>query len=543
MAHNISTTSIEQLSLREKIGQTAQECLSDLVHWYPDGLAPALSEYPVGSIFVGADVAGQKQGGYENMSRLIQECRAATRIPLSVAGDLENGAGTVLPTLTTFPPYLCLGATEDAELAYEYGQHCALESRALGFDWTFSPVADLAMNWLNPVVGTRCLGESTDRVLPLLTALIKGLQDHGMSATAKHFPGDGVDFRDQHLITSVNSLSQEAWWDSYGRIYKVCFDAGVHTIMAGHIALPWLDQATGKGGRPRPATVSRPILNDLLRNELGFEGLVVSDALMMAGFTGWATYEDRIIEAFNAGVDIMLWPGRNYVPLMENAIERGRISMERLDESVERILAFKTKKGLFKPQAADESQPPISQPQTLDLSVSVAAKGITLVRNHEDRLPLSPTQTKKILLILATQVQAGAEMKMATMIHQFEARGAEVTVQINGNCLDLYKREDASEHFDALLVVYQIGMHFPKNSPRPVGEVAECMWMQQNTNTLSPIIISMGTPYLLHDMPYASTMVNTYGANKSVQQELVSLLYGEIPFTGNSPVDVGGDWA
>ncbi len=152
--------------------------------------------------------------------------------------------------MTAFPNMLAIGATNDPVAAYEYGRWTAAEATRVGFNWTFGPVVDLCLNWLNPVVSIRSLGQSAERVAELAGALIRGCQEHGLSATAKHFPGDGVDFRDQHLCVAVNSLSEPEWQETFGRVYESCFDAGVHAVMAGHIGLPWVESRTGTGRAP-----------------------------------------------------------------------------------------------------------------------------------------------------------------------------------------------------------------------------------------------------------------------------------------------------
>lgn len=533
---------IGNLSLREKIGQTSQECLSDLLRWGGGDLAAVLAEYPVGSIFVGSDVVGQKAQGVGGLSELIRACQRASKLPLSVAGDLENGAGSAIRGMTEFPPQLCLGAADSEQMAYDYGRLTALESAAAGFNWTFGPVADLSLNCLAPAVGQRCLGRDPERVSALLRALIRGFQEHGLSATAKHFPGDGTDFRDQHLITSLNAMHEDDWLATFGKVYENCIRAGVHAMMAGHIALPWCDPMVGRGGRPRPATVSKPILTDLLRGQLGFDGIVVSDALIMAGFTGWAEYEQRTLEALNAGVDVMLWPGRRYFDLVEGALHDGRLSMQRLDEMVLRILKFKDRQGLLGKDFSAVPAEVSPAPEAQAFAREVAARGITLIRNEANLLPLRRESTKHVLLLYATPNPEQAAKTLQPLTDALAARGVKTTLHVNGNCLDIYRMEEAGQRFDAFLSVWQIGMHSIKNTIRPAGAMAECLWTQQNTDTLQPIVISLGTAYLLDDMPYADTLVNAYGPAEAVQEELAALLFGEKPFRGKSPVPPGGEW-
>jgi len=436
---------------------------------------------------------------------------------------------------------MALGAADREQFAYDYGRLTAIESTAVGFNWTFAPVADLALNWLNPAVFTRCVGSDPERVIAMLVALIKGFQEHGLSATAKHFPGDGVDFRNQHLQTAVNSLSENDWLASFGKVYAACIGAGVRSIMVGHIALPWLDKAIGRGGRPRPATVSPKILTDLLRSQLGFDGIIVSDALIMAGFTGWADYTERIIQAFNAGVDVLLWPGKAYLGLMERAIEDGRITEARLDEAVARILAFKERQGLFGQDFTPECLEPQPNAEAATFSRHLAEESVTLVRNSGGLVPLPPQHGKSVLLLFSTPVPQNAGKTIAPMIRAFEERGAQVKLHVNGNCLDIHKMEESGERFDTFLCVYELGMHM-KSTSRPAGEMAECLWTQQYSDTLRPITISLGTPYLLNELPHIDTLINAYGPAIGVQQAVVALLCGDKMFHGSSPVPTGGSW-
>ena len=450
-----------QLTRREKIGQTCQLHGKEIAGLADEQLAAYLHERPIGSVFLGSEIIGSDGDCAEGLQVLIERLQKKSQIPLSISGDLENGAGGAVRGLTAFPVNLALGAVNDPAEAYEYGKWTAVEAARIGFNWTFGPVVDLSLNWLNPIVSVRSLGSFPDRVAELASALIRGLQDHGLSATAKHFPGDGVDFRDQHLCVSVNAFSEEKWQMTFGRVYEACFAAGVHSVMAGHIALPWIEPGTGTGRAPLPGTTSRCILHDLLRERMGYDGVVVSDALIMAGFRGRTSgQENLIVEAFQAGIDVMLWPGSDYFDLMERALETGRISEERLQPLLE---------GLRR-------------------------------------------------------------------------RGISVDFHINGNCLDLRKREEAGERFQVLIAIFELGTHSLKNTMRPTGPMAECMWTIQGLQSVEPIIVSLGSPYLLNDMPWADTCINAYSSNPHTLKALEAALFGDIPFAGISPVQESGAW-
>jgi beta-N-acetylhexosaminidase len=532
---------LERMSLREKIGQTSQEPFS-LLFESEEPIHELLEKYPIGSFFVGGAVIN----GPERVDAdKIREVQQVSQVPLLISGDLESGVGFVVKSRTYFPSPLALAAVNDADLAYRYGKYTALEAKEFGFNWTFSPVVDLSLNWMNPIVANRSFGDNPTRVVGVASEVVRGLQDHGLAACAKHFPGDGVDFRDQHLVTSVNSLSEQEWWEKSGFVFQQMIDHGVDTIMAGHIALPWCEGTVAGEQRVRPATVSKRILTDLLRKRMGFKGVLVSDALMMAGFTGWADRETRLIDAFNAGCDVMLWPGLDYFDLMERGIENGQVSVERLDESVRRVLRLKCKLGLlddgvFQNLSVPEPKTTRIQAEAVAVAEAVADRSVTLVRNRHQLLPLSAEKTKSLLMHWAVpaHLNEGQLSHLKLLEELIRARGIEVTVIKNGNCLEVQQMEDKGARWDAYLVAYSLLNHQVKNSTRPVGEMGEVMWAQQNTNTLDPITVSLNTPYLLNDLPYLDTLVNAYSVAPASIRALEKVLFGELEFNRNSPVQM-----
>ena len=548
----MNPTRFDQLSVREKIGQTCQIHGLDVGQLKEERLRDYFQEYPVGSIFLGTEVIGSKSEGAGALQQLIAACQSLSGIPLSIAGDLENGAGGAIRGMTAFPNLLALGAVNDPAAAYDYGHLTALEAARVGFNWTFGPVVDLCLNWLNPVVSIRALGQSPERVAELAAALIRGCQDHGLSATAKHFPGDGVDFRDQHLCVAVNALSEEEWHATFGHVYEICFGAGVHAVMAGHVALPWMEPKTGTGRAPLPATTSRPILDGLLREKLGFEGVIVSDALIMAGFRGKASSrEDLIVEAFNAGIDVMLWPGSDYFELMERAIEKGRISRDRLDQSAKRIWEMKERQGLLGDEVEKKAENPVIEVATVKpaaeavtFAETLAERSLTLVENRRGLLPLTLAKIKRVQVLLASPREQGAEERMEPLLKGLKARGLEVDFQVNGNCLDLRRKEAAGARYEALIAIFELGTHGLKNTMRPTGAMAECLWTIQGLETMNPIIVSLGSPYLTYDMPWADTYINAYSPNPHTLRAVERALFGEISFEGISPVCLEEDpWA
>ena len=530
---------MSKMTLREKIGQCVQIELAKIPLGNKEETAAWFDKYPIGSVFMGKDLASLTEGAIGNAESLSR-CAAFVKIPLSVAGDL--GPVTAPARL---PVNGAMGALDDLAAAREYGRLVGRLGRANGYNWVFAPCVDIAMNWMNPIMACRTMGDDADKVAALSVEMVKGMQEYGLSASAKHYPGDGVDHRDQHLGPSVNSLTREEWMATYGKVYKTLGDEGCHSVMIGHISLPFVDPPRGKYGLPPPAVMSTPVSGGLLRGEVGFRGVAVTDALMMGGFViyKFEREEQRYLEAFKAGADVLLWPRLGVFELMEEAVSSGEIPMARLDASVRRVLEMKEKEGLLDGGFV----PPKSPSKELLAEVEsftrkVTEREVALVRNDAGRLPLNKSKTKKVLLWIADGAGTKTYSSYDVMKKEFERRGAEVTVAINGNCLDFWKREEAGERYDAVFFLFASGMHMVKNAIRPVGGAGECVWTMINTDFHKPIPVSFGYPYLLQDAPWLETLVNVHSAaSTEVQETVVRLLYGEVPFVGKSPFDLTVD--
>ncbi|MES1160949.1 MAG: glycoside hydrolase family 3 N-terminal domain-containing protein, partial [Bacteroidota bacterium] len=307
-------SSWKRLSLRQKIGQTMM-MLPDREQEMRLGggsLKNFFSRYPVTGFFMGWRLwdGVKSENRLEHIRRRCAEYQEASGLPLVFQEDYESGIG--IQGMTSFPNEMTLGAADDPQLSYDYGKSVALESRSVGVTWVLHPVADINLNPLNPVTNTRSIGDDPDNAIRLLSRQMRGLQDNGVAATIKHFPGDGVDSRDQHLLTSCNSLSFSSWKEKHGKVFQALIDSGVACIMPGHITLPSYQKEKIDGFFP-PATLSKELLTDLLKGQMGFRGVVVSDAMVMGGFRGYfdSPLEGQV-QSFLAGVDVLLWPSYAY---------------------------------------------------------------------------------------------------------------------------------------------------------------------------------------------------------------------------------------
>lgn len=469
-----------------------------------------------------------------------------SRVPPIFSGDIEGGMISY-PFATAVPNLMGIAAMDDPDLTAEVVRLVARESRALGYDWSFGPVLDINAEFRSAIVGTRSFGSDVDRIAALSRIYARVLQEEGLAACAKHWPGDGFDERDQHLVTSVNPLGIEEWRASFGRLYKNLIDDGAMTVMSAHIALPaYIRSLQPDAGRDAfvPASLSREINVDLLRGELGFEGLVVSDATGMGGMGAWMPREQAVPTLIENGCDMFLFsrnPQRDFDYMLQG-LRSGLLSEQRLYEAVGRILALKARLGLHLRQPderiapIDALQDMLRTPAHLSVAREAAGRSITLVKNTELLLPLDPRQHRRVVVIAEQgfsfwdgAIERGFEPFFSAMAgHGFELR--------------LFDPERMPTREDTDLVLYMVGQEATACVSRIFLDFAALhggarKGMTQFSREIPTALLSFGQPYYLFDAPHISTAVNAYSAIPAVQQEVVRRLVGEAPFTGISPVD------
>ena len=525
---NAAASYLKTLTLREKIGQMVQFNSRNLKILRSRMSDEEIAErYPFGSYFSGSDVI-DLIGNRIKEQDSIESLKKTVKIPLLIAGDLENGAGEDLPNLTV------VGAARDPELAYEFGKVLAQRARSCGFHWTYGPVSDIVMNWLSPTTSVRSLGSDPEMVTLLATQIIRGMQDQGLCATAKHFPGDGLDFRNQHIGRAVDMLTKAQWDATFGKVYRSVIAAGVKAIMAGHIGLPCVDD------RGFPATLSDRLCTGLLRRELGFEGVLVTDALIMSGFVSFQSYEKRMITMINSGADVMLWPETDIFDLVEKAVDAGDISEKRLDEAAQRVLEMKFACGLL---GNDQLPAPKDPGETYSLTArKIAEKGTVLVCDRNHFLPLDQKKDRNLLVVVADEPERLQDQdlrKYPRVVHfldQLEAHGARITLKSKLNCLYLADAESHDEKYDAVLVLFTLN---PFYSGRISGETTEMVWMMSNFRNSKVIAISLFSPYLITENPWTpAAVINTGSYCPASQRAAAKLIYGEIEANTRPPQDL-----
>lgn len=534
------------LTVRQKIGQTML-MLPDrsLELKMGDGsLNKVFDRYPIGGFFMGWKLFDgvPEADRQSHIAKVEHQYQSASRLPLIFQQDYERGVS--LPGMTTFPNEMTLGAANSPTLAYDFGKSIALQARSVGVRWVLNPVADLNLNPFNPIVNIRGISDDPDKAIHLLCRQIQGLQDNGVAATIKHFPGDGVDYRDQHLLTSCNSLSLEKWRQYHGKVFQALIDDGVAAIMPGHISFPAYEKEKINGFSP-PATLSKELLTDLLKGKMRFKGVIVSDAMVMGGFRGWFSNDmEGQIQSFKAGVDVLLWPDYGYLDEMEKRIKSGEVPMNRLDDAVRRIWVLKERFGILQ-----RNQPAIKTMTTQEAAFTVTTArticehAITLVRDKNGVLPLNPTKDKKILLVAVVPISRkggdGGLENLKLLKTLLEKRGFETDFQHN----ILYEtqgwQESATTNYDRIIFVVVRTPHNPFGPLQLYDDEAQSAWAISAMPQAKVIVVSMGSPYIGTEYcERVDTYINAYSNDETMQEALIKALTGEIRFYGTSPVNL-----
>ena len=478
--------------------------------------------------------------------KILQE---ASKIPLLTASNLEYGGNGSAVEGTYYGRQMLVAATNDTDSAYRLGKISCREGAAVGVNWAFAPVVDIDRNYHNPIMNVRTFGDDVQRVIDMGTAYIKAAKEEGVATAVKHFPGDGIDERDQHLLTSVNSLSVSKWDESYGRIYEAMIEAGTLSIMAGHIALPsYEDFYEGKEvDKVIPATLSPNLLKKLLRQKLGFNGLITTDATPMVGFCCACDRETAVPMTIESGCDVFLF-NRNIdedYEYMHRGYEKGILSDARLEEAVKRILATKAALGLNTKKKKGTLVPEEDALKVLNCKEhdrwarECADKGVTLVKDTQNLLPISPVKHKRILLQILGEYESNDRVQ-SFFVDKLTKEGFDVTVYVKEG----FEVMDDSvaklkERYD--LVMYVANIETASNHT-----VARINWhtmfglgtnMPWMVYEMPVMFISVGNPYHLLDAPMVKTFINGYCNSEYVMSAVIDKIMGRSPFKGVSPID------
>ena len=480
---------------------------------------------------------------------IISYVQKHSNIPLFVAANLESGGAGCCSEGTNVATNMMIGATNDPSNAYELGRICSEEANEIGVNFAFAPVSDIDYNFRNPIMNTRTFASSVKMVKECATNYILASQKNNVMCSAKHFPGDGRDERDQHLVSSINDLSCEEWDKSYGAIYESEIKAGVLAFMTGHILLPSYSKRLNPDLEDKdilPGSLSTELLNGLLREKLGFNGLILTDASTMAGFNIPYPRDYAVPYSIKAGNDMFLFCKNldEDVKFMKRGYERNIITEERLHDALLRILATKMKIGLLDEDFSFlKREPVLRKKENLEVAKRIASDSITLVKEQEGLLPLTVKKNKRILLHVLESGGNALGYLRTEVGNQFKAllekEGFEVTPFVsNGTYEGLQEAfESVKEKYDA--IIYLANLETKSNQTTVRIEWTNPMGVNVPIyiNSIPTIFISLANPYHLLDVPRVKTYINTYGMNDYTLSCLVDKLLGRDTFRGKDPVD------
>ena len=487
------------------------------------------------------------QGGTsEQVQDLINDLQTHSKIPLLVAANCDAGGNGAMNDGTYVAKAAMCEASGDDQVSYDAGYVSGREEHAIGVNWNFDPCVDILKNWRNTIVNTRAYGTNAETVIKHTNSYIKGLRESNIGVCIKHWPGDGTEERDQHLVLGVNDLCVDEWEESFGQVYRNHIENGVHSIMAGHIALPEYQKKLAPELEDKdilPATLAPELINGLLKGKLGFNGLVLTDATHMLGMTSAMRREDYVPQAIAAGCDMFLFFNDidEDFNFMLNGYKNGVITEERLQDALERILGLKAAIGLHKAQKEGkllrtrEDLKVVGCEDHINRAKEAAEKGITLVKNTFDQLPIRPETHKRIRLYFLEGEKGGiyeADSKtLDFIVAELERRGFEVTVndgttRIKGPTLK-YRDE-----VDAALVFADVMGYGAENNYRIKWKTAmsnEVPWYVQEVPT---VFVSLNFTTHLTDVPMVKCYINAYNDDEITITKTIDKIMGESEFKG-----------
>ena len=532
------------LTLRQKVGQLMMPWV--LGDYAPEGSASherivrMIEEQGVGGVIMSV-------GMPTDVAVKLNDLQEHASVPLLVAADLETGAGfrmrgamygTIdLGGATDFPTLMAVGATGSPRLAYQMGRVTAIEARAVGIHVPFAPVLDVNNNPNNPIINVRAFGEDPGEVSRMGAAFVTGVQDHGAIATGKHFPGHGDTDVDSHMALPVIRHDRARMDSVELRPFQAAIDAGMGAIMTAHISVPTLN-----GGGSDPATLLPYVLGTMLRDEMGFEGLVFTDAMDMSAIARGRTAAEAAVRAIEAGADVILMPAS--VPAavdgIVSAVEIGRIPEARIDRSVRRILAMKTDLGLDTLRTVDVTRLKhlVGIPEHTALAEHIAEQSITVLKNDRELLPLRGTRSARVLSVtyrrssdlMAGRTFDGQLRTVYPRLSTFEVdrdagsdRYEELWRQVSGNALVIVSTYVTAVSYEGSVAIPQELSDFIQR----LGDAG-----------VPHIVVSFGNPYLIRDFPEVQSYMLAWSGSQVSQRAAARALFGAFEITGRVPTRI-----
>lgn len=503
---------------------------------------------------------------YKGLKNHLAAVQRSAKIPLLISANLENGGCGAIQEGTLFANPLGCAATGKKESAYRLGKISCKEAANVGINWGFAPIIDIDLNYHNPITNTRTFGSNPKTVLEYAKEYIKAAKEEQIYPTIKHFPGDGVDERDQHLLVSVNDLDYEKWMNTYGRIYKSLIEEGVPAVMSAHIAAPYVAKAVNSDLTEEeallPASQSKTLMTDLLRTELGFNGLIVTDSTLMVGYMQKMPRREAIPRTIESGADMILFHRsiEEDIQFLKEGIATGILSKGRLDEAVLRVLALKAKAELYEKNFEDVPEKEMPDRELFSKwTKECANQAVTLVKDAKHLLPLSAEKRQRVYLNVIENTTDNDSPFALDCKKRLEQEGFTVTLRKRKYSFDPAKitlenwtpevdeaiketmcnTAEFVEKYDMAMIV--LNMQTASNAT-----VVRVNWnvlfgmgndLPWYAGEMPLLVVSVNNPYHLLDIPMAHTYVNAYTNNKETLDAVFDKLMGRSEFVGESPVD------
>lgn len=553
------------------------------IQWVEETISDMTLDEKLGQLFVllkavpgvdedaiAASLAASHQGGLrwqggdkEMVYRQNTTYQRHSKIPLLIAANCDDGGCGCLPEGTFVATAAECGAGEGTENAYHLGLVAGREASAIGCNWMFNPIVDIYKNWRNTIVNTRSFGGDPDKVIANARAYMKGVKaaNPNMACTAKHFPGDGVEELDQHLALGVNTLPVDEWEASFGKVYRTLIEDGLEAVMVGHIALPEMSRKLRPGiqdSEIMPATLAPELLTGLLREDMGFNGVVITDASHMVGMTAMSKRRDAVPGAIIAGCDMFLFANdvEEDIGFLRDAYQAGALTEERLSDVLRRILGLKARLHLYEEGVRIPDQALLDQVGCAEhqgYCAQAADTCITLVKDTQNYLPIRPEEKKRVYLVYVgstptTKGYQGDPVKQV-VIEELERAGFEVDACPSYHDLEVEngvspmnfvkmlnhdKRADFTASHDFALVVINVKGYAQENWVRvrwSCNHSCELPWYNEEIPTIG---VSLNYTNHLIDVPQLHTFINAYGPNRTHIRAAIEKLTGKSDFKGTA---------
>ncbi len=536
---------MKSMSLRDRVAQLI------IATCYGEAPATKSAEYQkyrhwVRDLHIGGLIVANRidHGAIRNaqphaLAVFLNQMQKMSKTPLVIAADFERGASMRVTGAAQFPYNMAYGAGRDLEGAKYEGLATAREARAIGVHWIFAPVADVNNNPENPVINTRSYGENAEAVAQNVGAYIDGAHSdpkNRVLVTAKHFPGHGDTDTDSHMALAKVTANKERLETLEFTPFRAAIAHGVDSIMTAHVSVPSLEP------EEIPATVSSKVLTGILRDELKFRNLIVTDAMDMQGVAKMFPQGEASVRALQAGADVLLMPlnPETVIHAVVAAIEDGRLKRARIDESVMRVIEAKIRVGITKKKLVDldEISDAFDSEEDTAHAQLASDRAVTLVRNDHDVLPLA-SSAQSCLIVVVERRASTAGTRMIDSYRRFSPKSQIAIVDASMNAASLAASVGDTSKCSAIVVAAFATVAANRGSVGLTGELTP--FIAKLTEGPVPVaVIAMGNPYLLSAFPKTAAYLATFSSTTPSEASAVKALFGEIPITGHLPVTIPG---